>query len=168
MTQYSPLQIQALKHQLQCSLEKHLKQAESALQCSLSAPEIFYNVRGKVAGKAYLTQWQIRLNPVLLIENPQAFVEEVIPHELAHLVAYHQFGRVKPHGKEWQYIMTNVFGVAPQTCHQFDVTSVQGKTFPYRCQCQDHQLTIRRHNNIIRNKTTYRCMKCGSQLVQRC
>ncbi|MGO2498217.1 MAG: SprT family zinc-dependent metalloprotease [Vibrio litoralis] len=155
---------QDLIHQLESSLQVYLKKAELALECTFPTPELSFQVRGKVAGKAYLQQWQIRLNPTLLIENQQAFVEQVIPHELAHLITYHQFGRVKPHGKEWRYVMTNIFRCPPETYHAFDISSVQGETFTYQCQCQTHQLSIRRHNKVKRQQTRYHCSLCGTQL----
>nr|WP_086984549.1 SprT family zinc-dependent metalloprotease [Vibrio aphrogenes] len=154
-----------IQHNIQRSLITHLTKAQQALGCSFSMPEILYNVRGKVAGKAYLRQWQIRLNPTLLLENEQAFVQEVVPHELAHLVVYHQFGRVKPHGKEWQYVMGHIFNLTPTTRHNFDISSVQGQTFPYWCQCREHQLSIRRHNKVLRRQTQYHCTICGTPLT---
>ena len=76
----------------------------------------------------------------------------MVPHELAHLIVYQVFGRVKPHGQEWQAVMTQLFNLPADTCHQFDVESVQGKMFAYQCECQTHYLTIRRHNRIQRDK----------------
>lgn len=156
-----------LIHQLEKSLQRYITKAESLLSCRFPTPDILYNVRGKVAGKAYLSQWQIRLNPTLLAENQTAFIEQVLPHELAHLITYHQFGRVKPHGKEWQYVMVHIFDLPPETRHSFDIRSVQGKTFLYHCQCQDHQLSIRHHNKIERKQTRYHCTLCGSELTMK-
>jgi SprT protein len=48
---------------------------------------------------------------VLLLENQQAFIDEVVPHELAHLLVWKHFGRVAPHGKEWKWMMEAVLGV---------------------------------------------------------
>ncbi len=157
---------QDLINQLEDSLSHHLKQAELAFECAFPTPELSFKVRGKAAGKAYLQQWQIRLNPTLLIENQQAFIEQVIPHELAHLITHHQFGRVRPHGKEWCHVMTNIFHCPPKTYHAFDITSVQGKTFQYQCQCKIHQLSIRRHNKVQRKQTRYHCLLCGTQLIR--
>lgn len=156
---------QQLKQAIQRSLSEHLTKAGHALGCTFSLPEVQYNVRGKVAGKAYLNQWQIRLNPTLLLENQHAFINQVVPHELAHLLVHQQFGRVRPHGKEWQYVMGHIFNLVPETRHSFDVSSVQGQTFAYSCQCREHQLSIRRHNKILRQQTRYHCTLCGDTLM---
>jgi SprT protein len=96
-----------------------------------------------------------------MMENQQAFIEEVVPHELAHLLVWKHFGRVAPHGKEWKWMMEAVLGVPARRTHQFELESVRRNTFPYRCQCQQHQLTVRRHNRVVRGEATYRCVKCG-------
>nr|WP_277815797.1 SprT family zinc-dependent metalloprotease [Vibrio rumoiensis] len=156
----------SLELSIQQTIELYLQKAEQALECEFAIPTYNFKVRGKVAGKAYLHLWQIRLNPTLLLENQEAFLQHVIPHELAHLITFHQFGRVKPHGKEWQFIMLNVFHIPAQTRHTFDVSSVQGETFLYQCQCRQHELSIRRHNKIQRQQMQYHCTACQSQLIK--
>lgn len=99
------------------------------------------------------------------MENQQAFIDEVVPHELAHLLVWKHFGRVSPHGKEWKWMMESVLGVPARRTHQFELESVRPNTFPYRCKCQQHQLTVRRHNRVVRGETTYRCVHCGETLV---
>ncbi|ABR00697.1 Protein SprT [Haemophilus influenzae] len=98
-------------------------------------------------------------------ENTDEFIRQVVPHELAHLIVYQMFGRVKPHGKEWQLVMNEIFKLPADTCHQFDIKNVQGKTFEYRCACQTHFLTIRRHNKIMKENIEYLCKKCRGKLV---
>ncbi|MGM3151375.1 SprT-like domain-containing protein, partial [Escherichia coli] len=39
-------------------------------------------------GTAWLEKNEIRLNPVLLLENQREFIDEVVPHELAHLLVW--------------------------------------------------------------------------------
>ncbi|GAM77579.1 protein sprT [Vibrio ishigakensis] len=128
-------------------------------------PELLLNLRGKAAGQALLQKNIIKLNPVLAEENKQAFIEEVLPHELAHLITYQLFGRVRPHGKEWQYTMERVFKIPAKRTHSMDVQSVQGKTFEYQCGCNHYPLSIRRHNKVVRGEMSYSCRSCGDKLV---
>jgi len=151
---------QAVMH---CLREK-LMQANTFLQREYALPNVLYQQRGTAAGTAWLEKNEIRLNPVLLLENQQPFIDEVVPHELAHILVWKHFGRVSPHGKEWKWMMEVVLGVAARRTHQFAVQSVRTNTFSYHCPCQQHQLTVRRHNRVLRGETHYRCTRCGQQL----
>ncbi len=147
------------------ALSQRLQQAEQALQQSWPRPQLSYNQRGKAAGTAHLQRWEIRLNPVLLIENQALFLHEVIAHELAHLLVFARHGRVAPHGRAWQAMMRQVFGLAPRVTHQLDISSLQGPLFAYQCACQRHQLSLRRHNKVQRGQSRYLCRHCGQPLV---
>ncbi|ATF91094.1 MULTISPECIES: SprT family zinc-dependent metalloprotease [Cedecea] len=148
---------------MRCLREK-LQQANSHLGTHYPEPKMVYQQRGTAAGTAWLESYEIRLNPVLLMENQQAFVDEVVPHELAHLLVWKHFGRVAPHGREWKWMMETVLGVPARRTHRFEVDSVRKNTFPYRCPCQQHQLTVRRHNRVLRGEAEYRCTHCGQLL----
>ena len=93
------------------SLREHLATANLKLERRYAEPTLVYQQRGTSAGTAWLEKNEIRLNPVLLLENQQAFIDEVVPHELAHLLVWKHFGRVAPHGKEWKWMMEAVLGV---------------------------------------------------------
>ena len=155
----------ALQQAVMRCLREKLQMANQFFGTDYTEPEITYQQRGTSAGSAYLQHWQIRLNPVLLQENQQPFIDEVVPHELAHLLVWKHFGRVAPHGKEWKWMMESVLGVPARRTHQFELQSVRRNTFPYRCKCQEHQLTVRRHNRVVRGEAVYRCVHCGEQLV---
>ncbi|GEA52430.1 protein SprT [Vibrio inusitatus NBRC 102082] len=139
--------------------------ASKHFQRSFPMPKVEVDMRGKAAGKALLQLNIIKLNKVLFSENQQKFIDEVLPHELAHLITYQVFGRVKPHGKEWQYVMVKVFSIKPERTHTMDVSSVQGKTFEYQCACRNYPLSIRRHNKVLRKENQYTCRSCGNGLV---
>lgn len=143
-------------------LEKYLKQASLLLQTQFSKPKVTYKKKGTIAGSAYLTRWEIQLNVTMLCENGHVFIDEVIPHELAHLLTFQQFGRVKPHGKEWQYMMSVVLGQLPKTTHRFSVH--KANSYHYVCLCQEHYLTQIRHNKVQKQRTQYMCKKCGELL----
>ncbi|MBY5993612.1 SprT family zinc-dependent metalloprotease [Ferrimonas balearica] len=138
--------------------------AEQRLGRAFERPEISLAMRGQSAGAAHPTQNRLRFNPVLLAENPEAFLKEVVPHEVAHLLVWHCHGKVAPHGRQWQGMMRDLFGLEPRTRHSFDLASVAPRTWPYRCDCQSHQLTVRRHNKVQRGQARYLCKACGSAL----
>ncbi len=154
----------ALQQDVMRSLRHFLQLASERLARTFDEPLLTYQQRGTAAGTAWLDKWEIRLNPLLLQENPRAFVEEVVPHELAHLLVWKIHGRVPPHGKEWKWMMESVLGVPARRTHTFALTSVRTNTFPYRCDCQQHQLTVRRHNRVVRGESEYRCVHCGMRL----
>lgn len=154
-----------LKMQVQRQLKRDLEKANHFFQTEFPPPAVNYAVRGLKAGVAYLEKNEIRLNPILLAQNGQPFIEQVVPHELAHLLVYQQFGRVQPHGKEWKMVMEKVLGVPAETYHCFDVSLVQGKTFAYRCGCQTHQLSSRRHYAAARGQRSYLCRCCKQALI---
>lgn len=128
-------------------------------------PTVLFNQRGKIAGSARLLSNEIRINPILLADNQDDFLAEVVPHEVCHLLAHQLYGRVKPHGKEWQALMKKLFALDPHTYHKMDVTKVQGKHFAYRCQCGPTTLSIRRHNKVRRGQQQYICRQCRTTLI---
>jgi SprT protein len=162
-----PIKQNAAAHQLQDQvhycLERFLNIAQEKLQITIPKPTVLFNQRGKIAGSARLQINQIRLNPTLLTDNPDRFCQEVIPHELAHLIIYQLYGRTRPHGKEWKSIMVEVFNLPAQTRHDMDVTKVAGMTFNYQCKCGLVALSIRRHNKVLKGQE-YQCRACKQSL----
>lgn len=85
--------------QVQRKLNQSLQLVEAYFKRKFTMPEVNYDLRGIKAGVAYLQKNEIKFNRTLLQENTDEFIRQVVPHELAHLIVYQMFGRVKPHGE---------------------------------------------------------------------
>ena len=151
--------------QIVARVEQCLDIASAYFKQAFEMPQVKFNQRGKIAGSARLQLNELRFNQVLMRDNLDTFLSDVVPHELCHLLAFRLYGRVRPHGKEWQTLMREVFHLKPATYHLMDVTKVSGQKFTYMCKCGPIQLSIRRHNKVVRKVQKYRCLKCGTQLV---
>lgn len=169
------------------TINSHHEMAEEAVKLALEEAEKFYNqlfrlkrvsfsLKGRAAGQVRFPLNkkdlpEIRLNAAILEKNPEQFLKEVIPHECAHLVVYQLYiskgrslsVRPKPHGKEWQSVMRKVYGLEPKVTHNFEIEKSKRKSFSYICACEDkiHQLSIIRHNKVLKNRSNYLCRKCG-------
>lgn len=133
---------------------------------ALPCPNIWFDLKGASAGQANMRRRGLRFNPVLLAENREAFFEEVIPHEMAHWLVFHlkNGSRMKPHGREWQTVMRQLFGVSPRVTHRFDIGQAQYRPYRYQCGCQQHVFTPQRHAQVNRGRR-YCCRNCAQTLV---
>jgi len=170
----------ALKEALVTKVEKCLLLAEQNYAQSFPYDSLLINIRGKTAGQVRyypnLTACRpvLRFNPTLLERYEQQFIDEVVPHECAHLVVYtlYQGGfnfrkKIKPHGIEWQKVMTDLYGLDPKVTHSFSVDTIPKEKFIYQCDCEGvlHHLSIVRHNKILRQQAEYRCKNCQENLI---
>jgi SprT protein len=126
------------------------------------------DLRGKNAGQ--LRRYRdgslvIRYNLAMAACQPEAFLAETVPHEVAHVVTAVCHGRVRPHGTEWQAVMRWLGFEAPQRCHRFETPpGTRGqRRWTYRCDCREHRLSTTRHNRAQRG-LGYVCRACGSAL----
>lgn len=139
--------------------------AEAFYKRSFPRPEVVLSSRkSKVAGSANLSQWRLRFNAYFYQQQPQHFLAQTVPHEVAHLVCHAIYGRVKPHGVEWQQIMQQVFNCSAATTHSYSLEQLKLASYEYRCACQVHQLSVRRHNKVLKG-ASYQCRKCHAPLV---
>ena len=129
-------------------------------------PTISYDLRGQSAGQANYRHNVIRLNRELLEKYTTDFIDQTVPHEFAHLVAYRVYGsRIKPHGNEWRSIMV-ALGATPSRTHKYEASKTRHlKKYMYKCNCQgkQHELTSIRHNRVRRG-AGYLCRACKSVL----
>lgn len=81
-------------------------------------PFLVYNNRLKTtAGRCFFDKGQakIDLSTSLLWKHQQEFKNEIIPHEVAHDIAYKLF-QDEGHGPDWKRVMISL-GLEPFRCH---------------------------------------------------
>lgn len=152
------------KQQLNERVEHCYRLAERALNCSLPRPDVLLNQRGKIAGSALLRLNTLRFHPQLFLQNHEHFLCHVVAHEVAHLIVWHHYGKVAPHGNEWRQIMTRVFNLPANRTHSYNTDNLGIKSISYQCRCGIIALSIRRHNNVLKG-TRYCCKRCRNDLI---
>lgn len=108
------------------------KQAEKFFERKFDRPiSVHYDIKNRVGGLAYPGQNRLRYNLILLVENEKDYLENTVPHEVAHLITKMQFPippgkkRLMPHGKEWKSVMKDVFNLKPEVKHYYDCSSIE-------------------------------------------
>ncbi len=155
---------QLLLH-LNIAIEGYYQKAELFFKQAFIRPTVKIDLKGLSAGTATPALNLLRFNKELLLNNQQLFLKQTVPHEIAHLLAYQLFGqKIRPHGKEWQQIMSTVYQLSPERCHRYNVKRKPTVYYIYGCRCSNqHPLTIRRHNAIKKGKK-YQCKHCQTIL----
>jgi predicted SprT family Zn-dependent metalloprotease len=85
-------------------------------------PTIEFTLKGTVAGTACHTTNTLNFNIQLAAENLDTFLNQIVPHEVAHLIADGLGSR--GHDRIWKVIMRK-FGVEPTVCHVMNTDSVK-------------------------------------------
>jgi SprT protein len=121
----------------------------------------------------------IHFNAKLLEEYGEVYINEVVVHEYAHAIVEilypwkpslnpHNNFNIKPHGSEFKSVC-EVFGIeGKSTTNLFkNSTILKKKTFPYTCDCTDkiHNISLIRHNKIIKKNASYTCKHCHERIV---
>lgn len=159
---------ESLKQRVEEKIEQCYQIAERHFNRQFKRCGVKYDVSGRVAGYANYQHNVVRLNPVLLIENEDQFIDTTVPHEVAHLLTYKMYdinrgGRWAHHGPEWKSVM-HVLGADPSRCHSFDTSRAERKVktkYHYVCGCNDRPRIISSviHNRIV-NGRSYHCQAC--------
>lgn len=126
-------------------------------------PDVEFDLTGRVAGKAYYSSHQIKLNLQLLIQNKENFIIDTPGHEAAHLIARQVYGwHIRSHGKEWAKVMSLIKQPAIR-CHNFEVKT----NYLYHCNCVGKQtyLSPCRHHRAISGKARYICKDCRGHFI---
>ena len=106
--------------------------------CLADGVRIVYNPRLRTAlGRALLDERRVELNVRLLRAHLQEFIPTLV-HELAHVVVYIRYGRVRPHGMHFRTLMRAV-NLSPQATHSLPVGSAKRRRrrYLYLHRCSD-------------------------------
>jgi len=161
-----------VKADVTAALKRCMGIAEAKYGRKFAMPTVIYRKRGTVGGTANDARYEIDLNPILLMENLDTFIDRTVVHEFAHLVD----GIMNPHTREtrivrtrrglrrskrdihgatWKNIM-RLFGAEPSRCHSYDVTNARVKNKAPRdhkwvCGCGGGEinLTAKKHARMM-------------------
>jgi len=168
---------QYVKNQVETAIHDCILMAEKTFGKGFTVPEIKYDLVGRAAGQAVYDRYgkvnhTIRINPILLNENPQYIILQTVPHEMAHVVVsafYEDRGiQVRVHGHEWQRVM-RLFGLEPNRCHSLDTSSIRAlrkqSEYHFNCGCvgKVYKLSKNKYTRHL-NGVTYRCLVCKSPI----
>ena len=140
----------------------------------LEGPHVRFDKRGSCGGTADSNLNELNFNAKLMLENWDEYINQIIPHEVAHLVKNAVYGTsrkgamMRSHGGYWAYIM-RVFGVNPDRTHDMDVGNVAQpkRKFLYECPCckTEFILSSVKHNKLVRGTKRYSHNTCGETIV---
>ena len=158
------LQVQVQEVIQQC-LVKILGEQESNF---LIIPLSFRTNMEAVAALAYRSDKRIEINEPLFLQNKKEFLNQIIPHEVAHVCQDILYPAAKrAHGKEWKKLM-GVLGKPADTYHQLDVSSVAVNTHRYSCACSAgnffHTVHKARHKKILEGAAVA-CVACKTRMI---
>lgn len=119
------LNVTEMKERVAHKVWQVLEELNEEYNAEFDFPRIEWCMIGTTAGRAWLGQWRIQLNEQLCKENLEDFINDTVPHEVAHLVAYKVFGD-DGHGDGWRSVM-RALGLNPTRCHDYETKNVNGK-----------------------------------------
>lgn len=159
------IKIRVLQKVIECimKLEQHYN-------VKIHRPKILFEKRGTVAAVANSDNWYININPVLLNENTDDFIENTVPHEVAHLACDKIYPEQRHsrnlHGPQWKEMM-GILGAKVETFHTYDVTNSReprtNTSYRYACtKCRKtFDVGVRRHTQLIVNPASFWHTACG-------
>ena len=127
---------------------------------------IFSDLLKAVAGRAYTHFNTLMYNNNMLEENEDDFIENTIPHEVAHLVTFKVSRTEKSHGPTWKWAMQNIYNLNPVTHHNYNTqSSVKSKRYEYFCLCGTNFYISKGIHNKICNGSLRYCRKCNTPII---
>ena len=133
---------------------------------ALPYPFVHYDIKHKpAAGECTPVLARVGFNPWLVPHYVQAYLQDTVPHEIAHYFEFHinKEHTTNPHNATWYQIMSVLGATSPSDCHTYNLNHVPTlhSTFVYRCPCKTWRIQTITHKKISRG-AEYRCDTCNS------
>lgn len=145
-------------------------------EVDIDALEISFDLEGPVAGEAVMprnvarrrrSELRLRINEDLMRRYPVRMVQITAPHEVAHFVTHLGWERPRAHGKEWGWVMEELFAKPADPTHTMQVAPKPTASFAYFCGCQGehtHFVAPDIHEAIASGRARYRCSACSEEI----
>lgn len=175
-------ELASLKQQVVDRVHACYREANEAYAMQMPIPDVVFDLRGHThAGFAVYSKYLLRFNIEMLATYGHDYIEDTVPHEVAHLVVYAVNGMVAPrlpngkvdhHGEMWKAVM-HLFNAKPTRCHNYHtdtqvVKANDPKYHVYRCSKCNHHLrfTNKRHQMLTKNPMSVYHVPCkGHALI---
>ena len=145
--------------------------AAQVLEYPFASIPVHFDLSGTTAGMFRVSGKEccIRYNPWIFAKYFPENLAGTVPHEVAHYIVHTLYPRkrTKPHGLEWQAVMS-VFDADPDVTFDLDLRGVpqrRQRSHPYNCGCQQHEVSTTRHNRMQKRRTVYLCRQCNGTLL---
>jgi len=148
--------------------------ASDAYNRELDGPHVRFDKRGTCGGTANCSLNELNFNAGLMVDNWDEYLNQVIPHEVAHLVKGAVYGTdrngplMRSHGVYWQEIMRK-FDIEPDRLHNMNTDKVAQpkRKYLYECTCcgMEFIMSSVKHNRFIRRQKKY--SHCGEAIILR-
>jgi SprT protein len=149
-------------------VEESFLKAERYYNRTFPRPKVIFKRNGTTAGYARRDLSLLMFQLDLAESNKQDFMDNTVPHEVAHIIQFVLYPRSSAHGYEWKSIMTRVMNISPDRCHSYDtsVTVVKKQTTHlYSCGCgKEFNVTQTMHNKILKGSNRV-CARCRGRLI---
>lgn len=161
-----------LIEKLEDAVNKCLENAFKIFNIRVSYPTINVTLKSiRMAGRAIIIRNEdtikntLRFNYKLYAAAPDLFINEVVPHEVAHIINYNMYERTIAHDFKWKYICLKLGGSGStyliKELHEILASISPG--YKYKCACTIHNLSTRMHNKIEKG-ASYNCKDCRKKL----
>jgi len=148
------------------NIEKWIKEACEANQVPDLVQKIRWQFNRRFAsrmGDANCKTMLLRFSAILWNNATSEQKENTVKHETCHLITFHKFGKVEPHGDRWKSVMLEC-GQKPDRCHKVQTAK---KTIEVKCvACSKiHLMGLIRSRKMKIGAAVYVCRDCGGKLV---